>query len=98
MHAYPRKALARRLVLWRMLELGPRFRLCDAEALRFYRSQGGQPVSVQQVQKALESLRQRTPAMVWKSARGEYAVDDAALQLWAQARLAAGTWPPEPPA
>ena len=81
-------------VLWRMLDQGPRFRPYDAEALRFYREKLGRPVSVQQAQKALESLRQRTPALVWKSARGEYAVEDAAMHRWYEARAAAAQWPP----
>jgi len=35
-----------------------------------------------ETQRALENLRQHTPALVWKSARGEYAVDDAAMHRW----------------
>lgn len=85
------------VLLWRMLEQGPRFRPYDAEALRFYREQLGRPVSVQQAQKALEALRQRTPALVWKSARGEYAVDDAAMHRWYEGRVAAALWPPASP-
>jgi hypothetical protein len=84
-------------VLWRMLEQASRFRPYDAEALRFYRDKVSRPMSVQQAQKALEALRQRTPALVWKSARGEYAVEDAAMHRWYQGRVAAGTWPPQPP-
>ena len=84
------------VVLWRMLDQGPRFRPYDAEALRFYRDKLKRPVSVQQAQKALEALRQRTPALVWKSARGEYAVEDAAMHRWFQSRAAAGRWPPDP--
>lgn len=84
-------------VLWRMLDQGPRFRPYDAEALRFYRDQLGRPISVQQAQKALEALRQRTPALVWKSARGEYAVEDAAMHRWYQGRVAEGRWPPDSP-
>jgi hypothetical protein len=34
------------------------------------------------------------PALVWKSARGEYAVEDAAMHRWYETRAAAGTWPP----
>jgi hypothetical protein len=85
-------------VLWRMLGQGPRFRPYDADALRFYRDKLGRPVSVQQAQKALEALRQRTPALVWKSARGEYAVEDAAMHRWYQGRAAADAWPPALPA
>ena len=83
-------------VLWRMLEQGSRFRPYDAEALRFYRELVMQPVSVARAQKALEALRQRMPALVWKSARGEYALEDAAMHRWYEARVAAGTWPPVP--
>ena len=48
-------------------------------------------------QRALESLRERTPALVWKSVRGEYAVDDAAMHRWFEQRVQAGRWPPEDP-
>lgn len=85
------------VLLWRMLDQGPRYRPYDAEALRFYRDHLGRPVSVAQAQKALDALRQRTPALVWKSAHGEYAVEDAAMHRWFQARVAAGQWPPESP-
>ncbi|MFH1814394.1 MAG: AAA family ATPase [Pseudomonadota bacterium] len=84
-------------VLWRMLAQGQMFRPYDAEALRFYRDKSGQPVSVTQAQKALESLRQRMPALVWKSARGEYALEDAAMHRWFEARVGTETWPPSPP-
>lgn len=81
-------------VLWRMLEQGRRFRPYDAEALAFYQEKTQKKVSPQQAQNALESLRERTPAMVWKSSRREYAVDDAAMHRWFDQRVAAGTWPP----
>lgn len=84
-------------VLWRLLEQGQRFRPYDAEALRFYQQKSGKKVSAQQAQNALETLRQRTPALVWKSARGEYAVDDAAMHRWYEQRVAADTWPPTGP-
>jgi len=88
-----------RAVLWRMLEQGVRFRPYDAEALRFYREKIGpdKVVTPPQAQNALESLRDRTPALVWKSARGEYAVEDAAMHRWYEARSAAGSWPPSCP-
>jgi hypothetical protein len=84
-------------VMWRMLELGQRYRPYDAEALRFYRSKTGHPVSAAQAQRALESLRERMPALVWKSARGEYAMEDAAMHRWFEARMSVGLWPPTPP-
>ncbi|RUP24747.1 MAG: ATP-binding protein [Curvibacter sp.] len=88
--------LTEQAVLWRMLEQGPRYRPYDAEALRFYRDKVGRPVSVALAQKALEALRQRMPALVWKSARGEYALEDAAMHRWFEGRVAAGQWPPQP--
>ena len=81
-------------VLWRMLEQGARFRPYDAEALRFYQDKTGAKVTPAKVQTVLESLRQRQPSMVWKSARSEYAVDDAAMNRWYTQRMAAQTWPP----
>ena len=84
-------------VLWRMLEQGSRYRPYDAEALRFYRDKTGHPVNAAQAQRALESLRQRMPALVWKSARGEYALEDAAMHRWFEKRSQAGLWPPAPP-
>ncbi|AKU10039.1 ATPase [Azoarcus sp. CIB] len=82
-------------VLWRMLEVGSRFRPYDAEALAFYRVQTQEKVTAQRAQNALESLRQRMPALVWKSARGEYAVEDAAMHRWFEDRKAAAKWPPK---
>lgn len=81
-------------ILWRMLAQGSRFKPYDAEALAFYREQTGVKASAQQAQNALESLRERTPSLVWKSARGEYAVDDATMHRWYEKRRQAGTWPP----
>lgn len=84
-------------VLWRLLDQGPRFRPYDGEALRFYRAQANARVTPQMAQRALESLRERSPALVWKSARGEYAVDDAAMHRWFGQRSQEGRWPPVDP-
>lgn len=81
-------------VLWRLLEMGPRFRPYDAEALAFYQEKTGDKVSVPKAQKALDGLRDRQPSIIWKSARSEYAVDDAAMHRWYRQHMAAGTWPP----
>lgn len=85
---------AEQAVLWRLLEQGARFRPYDAEALRFYSEKTGEKITVAKAQKALESLRDRQPSLIWKSARSEYAVDDAAMHRWYTERVAAGTWPP----
>lgn len=88
--------LIEQVVLWRMLEQGPRYRPYDVEALRFYREKTGHPVSATQAQRALEALRQHTPTMVWKTARGEYAVEDPDVRRWFEKCILAGQWPPMP--
>jgi len=84
-------------VLWRILEQGERFRPYDADALKFYREKTGLPVSPQKVQNAIEVLRSQTPALIWKSAKGEYALDDTSMIKWFQARVATDLWPPAGP-
>ena len=81
-------------VLWRMLEQGTRFRPYDADALQFYNEKTGDKVTVAKAQKALEGLRAHQPSLIWKSARSEYAVEDAAMLRWYAQRVTAGTWPP----
>jgi hypothetical protein len=83
-------------VLWRLLAVGPRFRPYDADALKFYSSVTDQRIGIAKAQKALESLRNREPPMAWKSARGEYAVEDGAMHHWFEQRSAARSWPPVP--
>ncbi len=81
-------------VIWRMLEQGSRFRPYDADALRFYNEKTGGPITRAMAQKAMESLRNGQPSMVWKSAHGEYAVDDVAMHRWYAQSVAKGLWPP----
>ena len=76
-------------MLWRLLAQGSRYRPYDADALRFYRDKAGHPVSAAQAQKALEALRQRMPALVWKSAR--------ASTRWRMPPCTAGSRPASPP-
>ncbi len=84
-------------VLWRLLEQGRRFRAYDADALRFYGEKTGKKITPASAQNALESLRNRTPALVWKSARGEYSLDDTMMHRWYGQCVAAGAWPPKNP-
>lgn len=82
------------VVLWRMLEQGQLFKPYDAEALKSYKDRtGDKTVTVPKVQTALEGLRQRQPPIIWKSARGEYAVEDAAMHRWYERAVASKTWP-----
>ena len=85
---------AEQAVLWRMLDQGPRFRPYDSDANDFYAKVVGHRITKARVQMALESLRDRTPPVVWKSARGEYAVEDAAMHSWFESRRDSNSWPP----
>ncbi len=87
-----------RAILWRLLERGARFRPYDAAALKFYAQAVGKRVSAAQAQAALEQLRERQPPLVWKSARGEYAVDDVAMHAWYEELQRQCRWPPAGPA
>lgn len=84
-------------VLWRMFEQKDRFRPYDAEALTFYREKTGSKITAQKAQAAIASLRQQTPSLMWKSAKGEYALDDTGMYQWFEKRRREGTWPPVGP-
>jgi len=84
-------------VLWRMLEQGDRFRPYDAEALSFYREKTAEKTTAQKAQNAIESLRMQTPSLIWKSAKGEYALDDTGMTKWYKKCQQNGTWPPHSP-
>lgn len=84
-------------VLWRMFEQKDRFRPYDAEALTFYREKTGEKITAQKAQAAIASLRQQTPSLMWKSAKGEYALDDTGMYQWFEKRKSDGTWPPVGP-
>jgi len=86
--------LLEQFVLWRMLEQGTSFRPYDADAKDFYGNLLGEEVSTQRVQAAIKSLREREPPIVWKSSRGEYAIDDAQMHGWFEQLQASGQWPP----
>lgn len=81
-------------VLWRMFEQKDRFRPYDAEALTFYREKTGEKITAQKAQAAIASLRAQTPSLMWKSAKGEYALDDTGMYQWFEKRSREGTWPP----
>jgi hypothetical protein len=81
-------------ILWRLCEQKGRFRPYDAESLRFYTEKTGSKVSTQKAQKAMESLRVQTPSFIWKSARGEYTLNELMMHQWFEKRIKANEWPP----
>jgi hypothetical protein len=79
-------------VLWRLLDQGAALSPLRRRGAALLPRSGAQQGDPQMAQRALESLRERTPALVWKSARGEYAVDDAAMHRWSKRRRKSGCW------
>jgi hypothetical protein len=67
----------------------------DPGELIFYQKAAKRKVTAQAAKNALDALRQRVPSLVWKSARGEYAVDDVARHRWYEQRVVVGKWPPQ---
>ncbi|UUZ54111.1 hypothetical protein LP419_37705 [Massilia sp. H-1] len=85
-------------VLWRLLEQGSRFlrlRRRRAQLLCRFGRRTDHPGPG--AARARFLLRNRTPALVWKSARGEYAIDEAMMYPWYSRRKLKGTWPPVAP-
>lgn len=82
-------------VLGRLLEEGRRFRPDDADTQAFCQQRcPGMSVSSLEVIAALERLRDHSPPLVWRSPRGEYAVEDPGLLVWYQECSRSGEWPP----
>ncbi|MCZ8158394.1 MAG: hypothetical protein O9256_00625 [Rhizobiaceae bacterium] len=81
-------------VVARMLEKQDTYRPMDADALAFYRDFVGSDVNTNAVNSALQSLRENSPPIVWKSNRGEYALSDSGMDRWYANCRDAGLWPP----
>lgn len=87
-------------VLWRLLDQGERFRPYDSAALTFYASalstlgDEERRLKPPQIQKAIDALRNRSPSLIWKSIRGEYALDESTMKEWYEAIKSSGEWPP----
>lgn len=80
-----------------MLQQESKFRPYDAEALSFYAEKIEKRITAQQVQNALDQLREQSPILAWRSGRKEYSLEDTAMYEWYKGRVAAETWPPEEP-
>lgn len=84
---------AQRAVLTRLLE-EPGRSMFGKAALDQYARLLGKPVQPPTVQAALRSLRERESPLVWKSDRGDYALEDAGMRAWYQRLVEHGEWPP----
>lgn len=81
-------------VLACLLEAGDTFAPFGASALSAYSDVLGRPVSASAAQVALNAMREMTPPLIWKSNRGEYALDDLGMETWHQQKKQDGRWPP----
>ncbi|MFM9968575.1 MAG: AAA family ATPase [Burkholderiales bacterium] len=93
-NTYLRLPPLQQAVLQRLLEQGENYRAFDAKSLAFYGAHSVTKVSVAQVQRALDALRDNDPPLVWKSLRGDYSVYDQALSGWYAYLVASNNWPP----
>lgn len=73
-----------RAVLERLAAEGPRFTPYSAASLAVYIAAVGETVEISAVQAAVESLRERD--ILWRSARGQYALEDQGMLGWLRAR------------
>ncbi|KAG9587947.1 hypothetical protein KCV01_g12840, partial [Aureobasidium melanogenum] len=82
-------------VLTHLLESGDTFIPFGATALSAYSDTLGRPVSASTAQVALNAMRDMSPPLIWKSNRGEYALDDLGMETWYQQKKQGGRWPPQ---
>ena len=79
-----------------MLERQHHFKPYDRDALTFYAEvlPADHTITPNRVQSAIDKMRSLSPSLVWKSARGEYAVEDVGMHAWFQDRVRRNAWPP----
>lgn len=83
-----------RAIVSRMLTAGGSFRPFDAKSMKYYAETIGREISVATAQSALDALRNREDPIVWRSARGEYSIEDPNMVRWFTACRDEGKWPP----
>jgi hypothetical protein len=91
-------SLLEQAVLVHLLASGGQYKPYTAKALQAYKEYASVEYKPPQVQVALEKLRTMDAPMVWKSARGEYAVENAFMREWRETLIKEGHWPPRKPA
>lgn len=83
-------------IMRRLLEEGDNFRPYHAASLSFYQKCTNEPCSATQAQRAIETLRDRQPPLVWKSLRGDYSLYDQSMADWYARLVNQRQWPPLP--
>ena len=85
--------LQRAVLEWILREDAPK--LFTGPALAYYATRLGRAdVTASSVQDAVEALRDAEPPIVWKSDRGDYALEDAGMRAWYRDMVDSGRWPP----
>jgi hypothetical protein len=78
-------------VLRWVLEHGPGARLFTQNALTFYGQAVGRSVGAGSARDAVQALRNIEPPVLWKSDRGDYALENTDMLRWYRKRMDAGT-------
>lgn len=73
-------------ILLNLLEQKERFKPYDNTSLSFYSDYCGKEVNMSKAQKAIEKMRNREPSLIWRSARGEYSVQETELTRWYESK------------
>ncbi|MGE6333667.1 hypothetical protein [Stenotrophomonas sp. NPDC077659] len=61
-----------------------------------YRQVAGKTLADTQIQGALDKMRGGESPLIWKSDRGDYALEDTRMRDWYQSLKNSGNWPPVP--
>jgi len=86
---------AARAVLTRILA-GRGQGMFKPDAKAEYRHVAGKALADTQIQAALDKMRGGESPLIWKSDRGDYALEDTRMRDWYQALQDSGNWPPVP--
>ena len=82
-------------VLSKILSSSERDGLFSSEALASYSSHTKKKIAAGQARAAVEQLRAMEPPLVWRSNRGDYALEDTGMATWYKKLSDQGMWPPQ---
>lgn len=77
-----------------MLERGSNYKPYGKTEMDFYGQYTHRSWSVPSVQQAIDRLRNMDEPLIWKSSRGEYAVESGGAKEWKKKLESLGEWPP----
>lgn len=77
-----------------LLRESPSASMFSGDALAYYGAHVGREVSPGSAREALNQLRESEPPVIWRSSRGDYALEEIAMLDWYRRRLTGAGWPP----